>query len=122
MSVTPELIVSDRLAVMEPAVQVNELQDRLSVTVIDAFKAIMTSSFIPGITPPAQEPVAFQLPPPADEVIVAAFIFEMKSIIKRHPMQAIRLTRFMALKSRRKNILVIYLITQLSSFKTESLN
>lgn len=122
VSVTPEFMVSVLVADIAPAVQVNELHDRLSVTVIDAFTAIITSSFTPGITPPDQEAVEFQLPPAAEEVIVAAFVFIVKSVIKRQTRQATRLTQFTALKGRKKNIPVIYLITLLSSFKIESRN
>lgn len=64
-------MVSVLVAVCVPAAHVMELHDRLSVTVTEAFNAIITSSPIPGITPPTHVPAAFQFPPPATDVIVA---------------------------------------------------
>lgn len=64
-------MVSVLVAVKDPACQVIELHERLSVTVMEALVAMITSSANPGITPPTHVPAAFQLPPPATDVMVA---------------------------------------------------
>jgi hypothetical protein len=51
----------------------------LRVTVFPAVVAITTSSPVPGITPPNQVPVVFQLPPVVVDVIVPALTVEAPS-------------------------------------------
>ncbi len=65
---------------VEPSPTVNDVHEAIAATVTVCPDAIITSSPLPGTTPPTQVAVALQFPVPAD-VIVAANEFTPQTII-----------------------------------------